>query len=146
MAEQNFSNHVRYVPAFHGGLFALRVIAFLGALYQAFKVFVRGVPESRTVAALLVIMTFAAIMQFFFSRIFPLKAQDRAIRSEENLRSFALTGKLLDPRLTMGQILALRFAPDAEFLMLAQKAAAEGTPPKDIKQAIKTWRADNYRV
>jgi len=57
-----------------------------------------------------------------------------------------MTGKLLDPRLTMGQIIALRFAPDAEFLALASKAASDGTSPKDIKQSIKNWRADNYRV
>ena len=146
MAEQNFSNHARYVPMFHGVLFGLRVIAFLGALYQAYKVFISHSAEGKTVAALLVIMTFAAILQFFFSRIFPLKAQDRAIRAEENLRAFAMSGKLLDPRLTVGQIIALRFASDGEFLALANEAAAKGTAPKDIKQSIKNWRADNYRV
>jgi len=144
MKEQNFENHTQYVPLFHAGLFGLRVIAFLGALYNLYKVLERG--AGRTVGVLLVIMTFAAIMQFFFSRIFPLKAQDRAIRAEENLRHYVLTGKLLDPRLTMGQIIALRFAPDAEFLALASKAASDGTSPKDIKQSIKNWRADNYRV
>jgi len=144
MKEQNFANHTQYVPLYHGGLFGLRVIAFLGALYNLYRVLERG--AGRTVGVLLVIMTFAAIMQFFFSRTFPLKAQDRAIRAEENLRCFAMSGKLLDPRLTMGQIIALRFASDAEFLALASKAASDGTSPKDIKQSIKNWRADNYRV
>jgi len=75
-----------------------------------------------------------------------LKAQDRAIRAEENLRHFVLTGKLLDPALTVRQIIALRFAPDGEFVALAGRAAAEHTEPDAIKRAVKVWRADTYRV
>ena len=73
-------------------------------------------------------------------------AQDRAIRVEENLRHFVMTGKLLDPRLTTLQIVALRFASDEEFLELARKSAEQGTVSKDIKQAIRHWRADHYRA
>jgi len=82
----------------------------------------------------------------FYARVFALKAQDRAIRAEENLRHFAMTGKLLDARLTVLQIVALRFASDAEFVLLAARAADKNLAPKDIKQAIQTWRADEYRV
>ena len=85
-------------------------------------------------------------MLFYYTRTFALKAQDRAIRAEENLRHFALTGKLLDTRLGMRQIIALRFAPDEEFLELARKAADANTPAADIKRAVKNWRADNYRA
>ena len=86
------------------------------------------------------------LMLFFYCRIFPLKAQDRAIRAEENLRHYVLTGKLLDPRLTVRQIIGLRFASDAEFITLAQRAAEENLSGDDIKKAIKNWRADNYRL
>ena len=92
------------------------------------------------------VLTFCMMLLFFFVRAFPLKAQDRAIRAEENLRYFVMTGKLLDPRLSVLQIVALRFASDAEFVPLALRAANENLAPKDIKQAIKTWRADEYRV
>jgi hypothetical protein len=85
-------------------------------------------------------------MLFNYARVFPLKAQDRAIRAEENLRHFVLTGKLLDPRLEVKQIIALRFAPDDEFAGLARKAADSNMPPADIKRAIKNWKADDYRV
>ena len=78
--------------------------------------------------------------------MFALKAQDRAIRAEENLRHFVLTGKLLDPKLTLRQIIGLRFAADAEFVALAQKAAASGMSEKDIKKAITQWKADHDRV
>ena len=82
----------------------------------------------------------------FLLRIFALKAQDRAIRAEENLRHFALHGSLLDPRLDTRQIIGLRFASDEEFAELATKAAEEGMSENDIKKAVKNWRGDYYRV
>jgi hypothetical protein len=83
---------------------------------------------------------------FFHARIFGLKAQDRAIRAEENFRHFILTNRMLDSRLTMSQMVALRFASDEEFPALAQKAADQKMSSKDIKKAIKNWRGDYYRV
>jgi purine nucleoside permease len=75
-----------------------------------------------------------------------LKAQDRAIRAEENFRHYMLTNKLMDGRLNLSQVIALRFASDEEFPALAQKAAAEKLPAKEIKKQIKNWRGDYYRV
>jgi hypothetical protein len=86
------------------------------------------------------------VLTSLFARIFALKAQDRAIRAEENLRHFAMTGKLLDSRLDTRQVVALRFAGDAEFPLLARRAAEEKMAPGAIKRAIKDWRADLYRV
>ena len=97
-------------------------------------------------AALITVLSAAAIMTALFARIFALKAQDRAIRAEENLRHFVLAGKLLDPRLATLQIVALRFASDGELVSLAQKAAKDNLTPKAIKEAIQNWRADEYRV
>jgi hypothetical protein len=57
-----------------------------------------------------------------------------------------MTGKPLDPRLGVKQIVALRFASDEEFVALAKKAADEQMAPVDIKKAVKNWRADHYRV
>ena len=82
----------------------------------------------------------------WFTRTFALKAQDRAIRAEENLRYYVLTGKLLPSSLRVGQIVALRFAPDAEFPALAEKAATNNLSGKEIKQSIQNWKADFYRV
>ena len=81
-----------------------------------------------------------------FVRIYALKAQDRAIRAEEALRHYILTGKPLDARLRMGQIIALRFASDNELPELAGRAVNENLTSQDIKKAIKDWRADYYRV
>jgi len=79
-------------------------------------------------------------------RLFPLRAQDRAIRAEENLRHFALTGKLLDKRLTIGQITGLRFAEDEEFVRLAKEAVEKKMSGNEIKKAIKNWRQDHLRM
>ena len=57
-----------------------------------------------------------------------------------------MTGKLLDNRLSISQIIALRFASDEEFVALAQKAVSENLSNKQIKQEIKNWRGDYYRV
>ncbi len=79
-------------------------------------------------------------------RSFPLRVQDRAIRAEENLRYFSMTGKLLEKKLTMSQIIALRFAGDSEFIALVDQALQNNWTNKEIKQAIKNWRADNHRA
>ena len=82
----------------------------------------------------------------FRARGFALKAQDRAIRAEEGLRYFILTGKHLNPSLSIKQIVALRFASDEEFPALVQKTIEENLVNKEIKQLIKDWRPDEYRV
>jgi hypothetical protein len=57
-----------------------------------------------------------------------------------------LTNRSMDNRLTLQQVIALRFASDEEFPLLAQKAANEKLAAKEIKQQIKNWRGDYYRV
>jgi len=96
--------------------------------------------------SLLLLLSVIVFLLAWFCRGFALKAQDRAIRAEENLRHFALTGKLLPASLRLSQIIALRFASDAEFVQLAERAASQKLRSKDIKQAIVHWRADHNRL
>ena len=144
MTEQNYQNHRRTVPMFHVVLFALLALTLIGSFVNLFQSL--GDHQRLYSASLIVALTLAALFVMFFSRIFALKAQDRAIRAEENLRHFALTGKLLDSRLTMRQIIGLRFASDGEFVSLAQKAADAKLAEDAIKRAIRQWRPDTYRV
>ena len=97
-------------------------------------------------ASLILVLTLPVFLASLFACGFALKAQDRAIRAEENLRHFVLTGKLLDPRISMRQVIGLRFAPDEEFVALARRAAEENLSEVDIKKAVKNWKADTYRV
>jgi len=97
-------------------------------------------------AALVLVLTACVLMVGLYARTFALKAQDRAIRAEEALRYFILTGKPLDSRLEVRQIIALRFASDDEFPALATRAAEHTMTPDDIKKSVKYWRADTNRV
>jgi hypothetical protein len=144
MVTQNYANHRQFVPMFHAVLFGILVLTLIGSvvnLYESFGDHIRLYS-----ASLILVLTLCMLGLFSFTRIFPLKAQDRAIRAEENLRHFAMTGKLLDPRLTIRQIVGLRFASDGEFVALATRAAKENLSANDIKKAVKDWRADTYRA
>src|SRR5437879_3680350 len=119
MTSQNYSNHRQFVPMFHYVLILILVLILIGSLmnlgaslYDHVRLYC---------AALVAVLYFCAFLIAFHARIFALKAQDRAIRADENLRHLAITGKLLDPRLTIRQVIALRFASDGEFVALAKR-------------------------
>ena len=129
---------------FHGVLFGLLVLTFFGSLFNLYQSV--GDHSRLYNASLIAVLSVAMLLLFYYCRSFPLKAQDRAIRAEENLRHFVLTGKLLDPRLTIKQIIGLRFASDAEFVELARKAAVEELSQDSIKRSVTNWRADHDRL
>jgi hypothetical protein len=141
---QNYANHVRIVPVFHLFLIPLAILTLITAVVNVILSAIGG--ERVLDAALILALSLAVTMGVLLARMFANKAQDRAIRSEEKLRHFVLTGKLLDPRLTIGQIISLRFAADEEFPALCERALQEKLSPDAIKRAIKTWKADYDRV
>lgn len=150
---QNAKNHSRYVPLYHFILYPLILLVIIGSMLVTAFIIVSWLIDSSQIHPVLVwisvFMILLGIILFiiaWYARSFALKAQDRAIRAEENLRHFVLTGKLLDNRLTMSQIIALRFASDNEFVDLAGRAAETTMKNKDIKNAIKVWKIDNDRV
>lgn len=142
MTEQNFQNHSRMHPLYHYGLMPLSLGGFI---YSAVQVLRDDAANCKTscLIALAFLLLFGAIALI---RIYSLKVQDRVIRAEENFRHFLLTGKPLDAQLRSGQIIALRFASDAEFPELAARAVSEKLSPKQIKESIQHWRADHRRV
>ena len=142
MANQNHGNHARYIPLWH----FITSAAILALLVGSIINLVHSAKENVYSASLLVLVSIILLSIFWYARWFALRAQDRAIRAEENLRHFALTGKLLDSRLRLGQIIALRFAGDEQFVSLAKKAAEEGIRSGEIKKNIVEWRADYHRV
>jgi len=139
---QHYSNHTRYVPLWHF-FTSIIILAILGG---SIVYLLHADTATHYSAALLLLVAIVLVMLFVYARLFALKAQDRAIRAEENLRHFVLTGKLLDKKLRTSQVIALRFASDEEFPALAQKAADENLSQKQIKQAVKQWKADYHRV
>ena len=143
MAEaQNLKNHARMVPGFHYVTFLIVFGTIIGGIIN-----LRAVPEEGVYSAsLIVALAVGVLLASFYARVFALKAQDRAIRAEENFRHFVLTGKPLNAKLSMRQIIGLRFASDEEFPALSERAAAEGMAEKAIKQAVKNWRAHHNRA
>ena len=144
MSDQNYSNHRRYVPGYHILLTFLLGTGFAASVLNVIR---HPANNGGHVSSVLIALLFiCAMLLFCYCRLFPLKAQDRAIRAEEGLRFFILTGKALDRRLTIGQIAALRFAGDDELIELVAKTLAENLSPKGIKKQVKDWRADHHRV
>ena len=140
MKEQNFKKHAKYVPGFH----FLTVAIIVAALIIAIILMASDGFNLETTFRILIVTSLGLL--FFYLRQFSTGNQDRVIRSEENFRSYRLTGKVLDERLTRSQVIALRFADDDEYVSLTERAIKENLHASDIKKAIQQWRADHHRV
>jgi hypothetical protein len=140
--KQTYKNHVHVVPLYHYLTFLAMLLLIAGAVYNLITCKTEQVVQ----ALLLLLLVFTLISVSFHNRSFALKVQDRAVRAEENFRYFVLTGNPLPHKLTMRQIIALRFASDEEFISLVERALKENLTPKEIKQAVQNWKADYYRA
>lgn len=140
---QNFEHHARFVPGFHFITFGILVLNFLYSIVHAYRHFMIG-------AVVNVALAIALILLSFYGRIFALTVQDRVIRLEERLRMERLLPADLKPRIeefTVAQLVALRFASDAELPELARKVLDEKIAErKAIKQLVKNWRPDFQRA
>jgi hypothetical protein len=147
MAEQNFTNHRKFVPGYHYAAFGILGINFVWTLYRLIQP-IPGVPVFDRVLAVLLAIAF--LLLFLYARLFPLQAQDRVIRLEETLRMERLLPPDLKARigeLRRGQIIALRFASDEELPELTRAVLDGGIrDPKEIKKRIRNWRADHFRL
>lgn len=140
---QSYKNHARFYPPFH---FVLAPIVLIHFVWTA-KVYFNS-PSWYTAEQL--ILAVGLILMAGLSRMSALKAQDRTIRLEERIR-FArilqsdLAAKASD--LPIGQIVALRFAPDGEVAgLVGQILGGKLKTQKEIKQSIVIWRPDYCRV
>ena len=139
---QNYKNHARFDPLFH---FVLACIAIATIIISI----VYCVHHLCFYSVWLVVLSIAAFLALLKVRLYPLKVQDRVIRLEERLRLQALApaewhAQIL--RLTEDQLIGLRFAADEEVIGLAKQALEEKLNRKQIKERIKNWRADYWRV
>jgi len=140
---QTLANHVRRQPPFHFFLIPCAIAVLIMSIVNIVKHY--DVLEA-WIILVLGVMTPVAV---FLIRINPLKAQDRLIRLEEQLRLESLLKEPLRSRigeLRESQLVALRFACDAEIPGLVEKTLKGNMQPKEIKKAIVTWRADTFRV
>ena len=144
MAEQSYVNHVKWVPLFHFFVIPVLVLNLVQSIYKLFHL---GFSFDRLVG----VLTAAALLLLTFqARLFALKVQDRVIRLEERLRMERLLPADLQPRIaefTPSQLVALRFAGDAELPGLTRKVLTDKIiEGKVIKQMVQNWRGDYLRA
>jgi len=140
---QSYSNHTRLHPPFHFFLMPATLVLLVMVIVNAVR------HPDVLVSWILVLIGLMAPVFVLLIRTNPLKVQDRLIRLEERQRFEAILPEKLKPRaddLTKGQIVALRFASDAELPGLVEKVLVSNMKPGEIKKAIVTWRADTFRV
>lgn len=139
---QSLKNHTKFDPPFHFFLAPLALIIVIATIVHAVRDF-------GWYTAAHVVVAIWALVAVFKIRVYALKVQDRVIRLEERVRLKELAPASFQSRiddLTIDQLIGLRFASDGEVADLAQKALAGNWNRKQIKEAIKNWRADNWRV
>jgi hypothetical protein len=141
-AQQTFGNHTRWDPPFHFFVLLVFLITFLLTIWNLIKNF-------SFESAWMVVVALAALVAALKIRTYSLRQQDRIIRLEERLRLAALLpessrGKI--PMLDESQLIALRFASDAEVPALVEKTLAGNLKGAEIKKAIVNWRPDNWRI
>lgn len=140
---QNYANHARYVVGYHFVAFFLLFVNLVWSVVQAFKHF--------GVASIIgVLLAVALVLLFFYARSFAVTVQDRVIRLEMRLRLGQILPADLKPRIgefTVGQLVALRFAGDAELPALARKVLDERIASRaEIKRLVTDWQADELRA
>jgi hypothetical protein len=140
---QSFENHGQYRPEYHLGVFFILLANFLWSTYQL----VRGFSAATLLGFL---MSVAFVVMFFSLRVQILTVQDRVIRLEMRQRFREILTADLAQRacgLPLRQIIALRFAGDAELPdLVSEVLAGQVSAPKDIKQKVKNWQADHLRA
>ncbi len=145
MKEQQYSNHKMYYIPHH---LIFLPMTFIFMLLGVYKYFFASQPQ---IAWLLFgISSFCTLyLALMLRQHYALGNQNRIVRLEFRLRYFEITGKrstVIEDKLSFGQIAALRFASDDEFVHLLNKAIEGNTSPDEIKKAIKQWNADLMRV
>jgi hypothetical protein len=140
---QSFTNHARLVPGFHYGVIGALSLNFLWSMVRLFRV-----PGLDAVVGVITAVGLLGLL--FYARMFPLRAQDRIIRLEMSLRLASVLPADLRARaasLRPGQLVALRFASDAELPGLVRQVLDENlTDRREIKRRIREWQADHFRV
>jgi hypothetical protein len=142
---QSFKNHTRFYPLFHFVIIPILLLNLILAVVYT----VRHYPQHFHLALWWIVMSVTLFMVAGMARGSAMKVQDRVIRLEGTLRlaQLASPSELVElESLTMQQYIGLRFASNPEVVELARRAVRENLTGKQIKEAVKSWRPDNYRV
>jgi hypothetical protein len=142
-AVQSYQKHARLLPGFHFFVIPVLLVNVLNEMRHLWM-------EPTRHFAFQVVVAAALLGAAFLSRIQALTVQDRVIRLEMRLRLRAVLPPDLQANidaLTHRQLVALRFASDAEIPELVREVlAGKLSNGKAIKMRIKNWQADWLRA
>ncbi len=142
-AVQSYQKHARLLPGFHFFVIPVLLVNVLNEIRHL-------VEDPTRHFAFQVVVAAALLAAAFLSRIQALTVQDRVIRLEMRLRLRGVLPPDLQPNidaLTHRQLVALRFASDAEMAELVREVlAGKLSTGKEIKMRIKNWQADWLRA
>jgi hypothetical protein len=144
-SEQNFKSHGRLDPPYH---FVLLLVLLANLVFAVFHL-VHQWHTAPFASSWLLVLSLVVFIPVIKLRTYPMKVQDRVIRLEERLRLQALAPAQWHAqiyRLTEDQMIGLRFAADDEVVELAKQALEHNLNRKQIKERIKSWRPDYWRV
>jgi len=146
---QSFKNHGRVDPPMHFFVMPILLVNLIACIVMTIGIALHHEGKMLGLHIWLVVVSLALLVLAVNSRLKDLRVQDRVIRLEERQRYAALLPAAelaASAALSLRQIVALRFASDAELPSLVARTLKEGLEPKQIKQSIVNWRADTLRV
>ncbi len=145
MKKQDYTNHKKYYPLHHFVLLPALLLCIGIAVRNYFSDAGNELPWLLFAISSFISLALAVMLRQHYA----LGNQDRIVRLEFRFRHFVLLNKsssLAEQQLSFGQIAALRFADDAEFVNLLTKAIEENLSADQIKKSIRNWQADDMRV
>ena len=144
MEKQNYKNYIRFYTPHHFVFYPVAVVLLGTSIYFSFTQ-----AEKLIWIFISIAFIFFIALSLMLRQHYALTLQNRIVRLEVRYRFFTLTGKRLEetyPALRDSQIFALRFAPDEEFVALAERVFAENLSGEKTKKAIVNWKGDYERV
>jgi hypothetical protein len=135
---QTYATHV-HRPVAWSAIWFICVVGVLAAIWAAVR-------DRTLIAHVVMLLAIGLLGTVTLLRMFVVRVQDRVIRLEMRARMTRLGLELEFDQLEPRQLIALRFASDAEMPSLAHRAIAEKLLPDQIKRAVTNWQGDYFRT
>lgn len=149
MSSQNLKNHRKFYPLHHFVFYPIMLILLILSLFE----FWDNAVDYRNISLIWLVISAVIIsiivLSFMLRQHYALGLQDRIIVNEFKFRYFALTGNRLENSMYQfsdAQIFALRFSEDEDLMELMHQTAQNDWSSSQIKQNIKSWKADDKRI
>jgi hypothetical protein len=138
VTKQTYATHA-HRPTAWNVVALICLVGLLAAIWAAVR-------DRTLIAHVVMVLAIGLVGTVSLLRIFVLRVQDRVIRLEMRVRTARLGLEREFDQLEPRQVIALRFASDAEMPSLVRRAVSEKLPPDQIKRAVTDWTGDYFRT